>query len=466
MIRPLPPAFPARLEALFGQRYQSGAALRAQHAATTTWLEPQPPQAVVFPESTAEIVELVRLCAQEGVAIIPFGAGTSLEGQVNAPYGGISVDLTRMDRVLAVHADDMDAVVQPGVTRSRLNEELRATGLFFPLDPGADATLGGMAATRASGTTAVRYGTMREAVISLEAVLADGSVIRTGGRARKSAAGYDLSRLLVGSEGTLGIITELTLRLQPIPEAVLALRCSFPDTVAACQAVIATLQCALPMARIELLDAATVGAVNVYSDLGLPQTPLLITEFHGSPASVAETAQTFTEIAQEHGGNGFAQATLPEERSRLWQARHDVFWAGQGLRPGAHAISTDVCVPVSRLADCLGAAEAKAAELGLIAPIAGHVGDGNFHNLLLIDPDSPTERQTAQTYIGWLNELAVSMEGTCTGEHGIGQGKRSYLAREAGPALAAMAAIKAALDPQGIMNPGKIFPDPAEAGGR
>lgn len=466
MIRPLPSAFPARLEALFGQRYQSGAALRAQHAATTTWLEPQPPQAVVFPESTAEIVELVRLCAQEGVAIIPFGAGTSLEGQVNAPYGGISVDLTRMDRVLAVHADDMDAVVQPGVTRSRLNEELRATGLFFPLDPGADATLGGMAATRASGTTAVRYGTMREAVISLEAVLADGSVIRTGGRARKSAAGYDLSRLLVGSEGTLGIITELTLRLQPIPEAVLALRCSFPDTVAACQAVIATLQCALPMARIELLDAATVGAVNVYSGLGLPQTPLLITEFHGSPASVAETAQTFTEIAQEHGGNGFAQATLPEERSRLWQARHDVFWAGQGLRPGAHAISTDVCVPVSRLADCLGAAEAKAAELGLIAPIAGHVGDGNFHNLLLIDPDSPTERQTAQTYIGWLNELAVSMEGTCTGEHGIGQGKRSYLAREAGPALAAMAAIKAALDPQGIMNPGKIVPDPAEAGGR
>ena len=338
MSRRLTPALAARLEARFGPRYQAGAALRAQHAATTTWLAPQPPDAVVYPETTEEVAALVGLCAAEGVALIPFGAGTSLEGQVNAPHGGVSVDLTRMDRVLAIHPDDMDTVVQPGVTRSRLNADLRDTGLFFPLDPGADATLGGMAATRASGTTAVRYGTMREVVMAVEAVLADGSVIRTGGRARKSAAGYDLSRLLVGSEGTLGIITELTLRLQPIPEAVLALRCSFPDTVSACRAVIATLQCALPMARIELLDTMTVRAVNAYSGVGLPEAPLLLTEFHGSPAAVAETAETFAAIAEDHGGHGFAKATAPEERTRLWQARHDVFWAGQGLRPGAHAI--------------------------------------------------------------------------------------------------------------------------------
>ena len=459
-------ALSAALQARFGPRFQAGEALRAQHAATTTWIAPQPPDAVVFPETTAEVAELVALCADARVALVPFGAGTSLEGQVNAPHGGVSVDLSRMDRIVAVHAEDMDAVVQPGVTRSRLNAHLRDTGLFFPLDPGADATLGGMAATRASGTTAVRYGTMRDAVLALEAVMPDGSVIRTGGRARKSAAGYDLARLLVGSEGTLGIITELTLRLQGIPEAVLALRCSFPDTVSACRAVIATLQCALPVARIELLDTLTVRAVNAHSGLGLPETPLLLTEFHGSPAGVAETAETFTAIAADHGGHGFAQATTPEERSRLWQARHDVFWAGLGLRPGAQAISTDACVPVSRLADCLGAAEAKAAELSLIAPVAGHVGDGNFHNLILIDPDSAAERKAAETYIGWLNDLAISMEGTCTGEHGIGQGKQPYLAREAGPGLRVMAAIKAALDPHGIMNPGKILPAPAAAGER
>ncbi len=456
----------AALQARFGSRFQAGEALRAQHAATTTWIAPQPPDAVVFPETTAEVVELVGICSAAGVAMVPFGAGTSLEGQVNAPHGGVSVDLSRMDRILAVHAEDMDAVVQPGVTRSRLNAHLRDKGLFFPLDPGADATLGGMAATRASGTTAVRYGTMRDAVLALQAVLPDGSVIRTGVRARKSAAGYDLTRLLVGSEGTLGIITELTLRLQGIPEAVLAPRCSFPDTASACATVIATLQCAIPVARIELLDALTVRAVNAYSGLDLPEAPLLLTELHGSPECVAETAETFTGLAEEHGGHGFAQATTPEERARLWQARHDVFWAGLGLRPGARAISTDACVPVSRLADCIGAAEAKATELRLVAPIAGHVGDGNFHNLILIDPDSAAERNAAETYVGWLNDLAISMEGTCTGEHGIGQGKQAYLAREAGPALRAMAAIKSAFDPQNIMNPGKILPAPIAGVGR
>lgn len=443
----------------FGDRFQTGAALCQQHGATTTWLEIQPPDAVVFPQSAEEVAEIVRLCAGAGVAIIPFGAGSSLEGQVNAPFGGVSVDLTQMNRILTVHAGDMDVVVQPGVTRKQLNVHLRDTGLFFPLDPGADATLGGMAATRASGTTAVRYGTMRDAVLSMQAVMADGSIIRSGGRARKSAAGYDLTRLLIGSEGTLGIITELTLRLQAIPEAVQALRCSFPTTASACEAVIAALQCALPLARMELLDAATVRAVNAYSRLTLPEMPLLLVEMHGSPSGVAENAQAFCEIVRQFGATAMDEARTTEERGRLWQARHDVFWAVCAMRPGAKGISTDVCVPVSRLAECMAAAENKVAETGLIAPIAGHVGDGNFHHLILVDPEDQAERVAASDYIGWLNDLAISLEGTCSGEHGIGQGKRRYLVREAGAALPFMAAIKRAIDPLGILNPGKMLPD-------
>ena len=460
----LPEIATTELRRCFGDRFRQGRAIRDQHAATTTWLLPEPPDAVVFARSTEEVAAVVGICAREGIPVIPFGAGTSLEGQVNAPVGGISIDLTQMNRIFAVHAEDMDAVVQPGVTRTQINTHLRDTGLFFPLDPGADASLGGMAATRASGTTAVRYGTMRDVVLALEAVMPDGSIIRSGTRARKSAAGYDLTRLLIGAEGTLGVITELTLRLQPVPEKVTALSCSFAGVREACEAVIATLACAVPMARIELLDLATVRAVNAHSGIGLAEAPLLITEFHGSTAAVAEAEATFRALAEEHGGHDFRSASTTEERSRLWKARHDLFWAVTALRPGARGISTDVCVPVSRLADCIAAAEAKVAEIGLVAPIAGHVGDGNFHHLILVDPGDAAECARAADYIGWLNEIALSMEGTCTGEHGIGQGKRKYLAREAGAALAHMAAIKAALDPGNIMNPGKIFSEMGNRG--
>lgn len=455
----LPAALAEALRARFGDRFQTGAAVCAQHGSTTSWIESQPPDAVVFPQNTAEVAEIVALCAAFGVPVIPFGAGSSLEGQLNAPQGGVSVDLTRMDRILAVHAEDMDCVVQPGVTRNRLNVHLRDTGLFFPLDPGADATLGGMAATRASGTTAVLYGTMKDVVLSLEAVMADGHVIRTGHRARKSAAGYDLTRLLVGSEGTLAIITELTLRLQGIPEGIAAVRCSFPTVEAASNAVIAVLQTGLRVARIELLDAMTVKAVNRYSGQSLPEMPLLLVEFHGSSGAVAEQSQAFAEIAREHGAADPDWTTDHQERARLWKARHDVFWAVLALRPGARGISTDVCVPISRLADCIVAATGRAEALGLIAPIAGHVGDGNFHNLILIEPGRPEEVAAAKSYIAWLNELALSMEGTCTGEHGIGQGKQKYLVSELGrEAVAVMRALKAALDPHNILNPGKILP--------
>ncbi|UVK41850.1 FAD-binding protein [Mesorhizobium sp. AR07] len=453
----LPETLADALQTRFAERFQTGMAICAQHGATTTWLENQPPDAVVFPQSTAEVAEIVALCSASQVPIIPFGAGSSLEGQLNAPYGGVSVDLTRMDSILAVHPEDMDCVVQPGVIRSRLNEHLRDTGLFFPLDPGADATLGGMAATRASGTMAVQYGTMKDVVMSVEAVMADGRVIRTGHRARKSAAGYDLTRLLVGSEGTLAIITELTLRLQGIPEGIAAARCSFQSIEAASKAVIAVLQTGSRVARIELLDALTVKAVNRYSKQSLPEMPLLLAEFHGSHASVKEQSQAFAEIASEFGAADLVWTANHEERARLWQARHDVFWAVLGLRPGAKGISTDVCVPISRLAECIVAATTHAETLGLIAPIAGHVGDGNFHNLILINPDSPEEVAAAKSYIGWLNQLALSMEGTCTGEHGVGQGKQAYLVAELGPALHDMLAIKRALDPKGIMNPGKML---------
>jgi D-lactate dehydrogenase (cytochrome) len=438
-------------------RVETGEALRAQHAHTTTWLKAQPPDAVIFPEGTAEVQEVVRICAAHGVPIVPFGTGTSLEGHVNAPAGGVSLDFSRMDRILSVHAEDMDAVVQPGVTRKALNTHLRDTGLFFPVDPGADASLGGMAATRASGTNAVRYGTMKDNVLALKAVLPSGEVLTTGARARKSSAGYDLARLIVGSEGTLGIITELTLKLQGIPEAISAATCSFGTVAAACDAVIATIQYGLPVARIELLDALTVKAVNAHSKLSLPETPLLLLEFHGTEAGVAEQAEAFGDIAGEFGGTGFAFTTLEEERNRLWQARHDAYCASLALRPGCKGISTDVCVPVSRLAECVTAAQEKTAEMGFVAPVVGHVGDGNFHVLLLIDMEDSAEVARAERFVGWLNELAISMEGTCTGEHGIGQGKAAYLEAELGPAaMAVMAAIKRGIDPGNILNPGKL----------
>jgi D-lactate dehydrogenase (cytochrome) len=362
-----------------------------------------------------------------------------------------------MNKVLAVHAEDLDCVIQPGITRKELNVFLRDQGLFFPIDPGADASLGGMASTRASGTNAVRYGTMKDNVLALEAVMPDGRIIRTASRAKKTSAGYDLTRLLIGAEGTLGVITEITLRLQGIPEAMSSAVCSFGSVEEACNAVIATIQMGIPVARIELLSALTVKSVNAYAKLSLPETPLLLLEFHGSEAGVTEQAETFGEIARDNGGTGFEWTTSPEERTRLWQARHDVYWAGLALRPGAKGFSTDVCVPISRLAECVTLAQAKADALGFIAPVVGHVGDGNFHVLLLVDMENPDEVAKADEYVGWLNDLAISMEGTCTGEHGIGQGKRPYLRKELGAAVDYMVAVKRALDPKGIMNPGKIL---------
>jgi D-lactate dehydrogenase (cytochrome) len=445
------------LKQRFADRLQSGAAICEQHGHTTTWIENQSPDAVVFPHSTEEVADIVRTCAEHKVPVIPFGTGTSLEGHVNAPAGGISVDLSQMNKILAVNVGDLDCVVQPGVTRAELNTHLRDQGLFFPIDPGANASLGGMAATRASGTNAVRYGTMKDNVLSLEAVMPDGQVIRTGHRARKSSAGFDLTRLLIGAEGTLGIITEITLRLQGIPEAISSARCSFPSVDAACQAVMMTIQYGIPVARIELLDQMSVKAANAYSGLDLPETPLLLLEFHGSDSGAAEQAETFGQIAEEFGGSDITTTTTTEERNKLWQARHDMYWASLQLRPGARGISTDVCVPISRLAECVTAAQDKAAELGLLAPIVGHVGDGNFHTLLLIDMDDAKEGASAEEFVGWLNDLAIAMEGTCTGEHGIGQGKRPYLVKELGAATNYMAAIKAALDPDNIMNPGKVL---------
>jgi D-lactate dehydrogenase (cytochrome) len=444
----------------FGDRLQTGGAVREQHGHTTTWIANQMPDAVIFARSTQEVSDIVTVCAAHRVPVIPFGTGTSLEGHLNAPGGGICIDLSEMDKVLEVHAGDLDCRVQPGVTREALNTHLRDQGLFFPIDPGANASLGGMTATRASGTNAVRYGTMKDNVLSLEVVLADGQVIRTASRAKKSSAGYDLTRLMVGSEGTLGIVTEITLRLQGIPEAISAASCSFPSVEDACKTVMAVIQYGLPVARIELLDTMVVQALNAYSKLTLPETPMLLLEFHGSEASVAEQAETFGMLADEYGGEGLVKTTTTEERNKLWQARHDAYWAMVALRPGCRAVATDVCVPISRLADAVVAANAKADELGLTAPIVGHAGDGNFHASLLLDMDDADEVARAENYISWLNDLAISMDGTCTGEHGVGQGKRPYLLRELGAGtVGVMSAIKRALDPDNIMNPGKILPD-------
>jgi D-lactate dehydrogenase (cytochrome) len=451
-------AIVAELQARLGNRAVTSRAVREQHGHTLTWTANEPPDIVVYPETATEVAGIVTLCARHDVPVIAFGTGTSLEGHVNAPFGGVSVDTSLMKRIVAVHAEDLDCVVEPGVTRKELNEHLRDQGLFFPIDPGADASLGGMAATRASGTNAVRYGTMRDNVIALTVVTADGATLKTGRRARKSSAGYDLTRLFVGSEGTLGIITEITLKLAGIPEAISAGICPFASVKAACDAVIATIQSGVPVARIELLDEVQVRAVNLHSKLALPESPLLLLEFHGSEAGVREQAERFGDIAVDAGGGPFDWATRPEERTRLWQARHDAYWAARGLRPGAKAIATDVCVPISRLAECVAETKRDIDALGLVAPIVGHVGDGNFHVQPMVDTDDPAEVARIEGFLERLVERALAMDGTCTGEHGIGQKKMKYLQAEHGPeALAAMRALKRALDPANIMNPGKIL---------
>jgi D-lactate dehydrogenase (cytochrome) len=446
------------LQRRYGNRAVTSAAVREQHGHTLTWIPNQAPDAVVYPQTTQEVSDIVKLCAANEVPIVPFGTGTSLEGHVNAPFGGISVDTSLMKRIIAVHEEDLDCVVEPGVTRKELNEHLRDRGLFFPIDPGADASLGGMAATRASGTNAVRYGTMKDNVVALTVVTPNGDVVRTARRARKSSAGYDLTRLFVGSEGTLGIITEVTLKLHGIPEAISAGICPFPTVKAACDAVILTIQAGVPIARIELLDETFVRASNQHSKLGLPESPLLLLEFHGTDAGVKEQAERFGEIAAEFSGGPFEWATKAEDRTRLWQARHDAYWAVKGLRPGAQSVATDVCVPISRLAECVDETVKDIQASGLIAPIVGHVGDGNFHVQPLVDMDNPDEVSACEAFIERLVERALAMEGTCTGEHGVGQKKMKYLEAEHGAeALELMRVLKRAIDPHNIMNPGKII---------
>ncbi|QHG69458.1 FAD-binding protein [Ensifer adhaerens] len=447
----------ADLSARFGDRFQTGEAIRAQHAHTTTYIPAQLPDGVLFAESAGDVRAIVQIAARHKVPLIPFGTGSSLEGHINAPHGGISVDLSRMNKVLEVNAEDLDCRVEPGITREELNTYLRDTGLFFPIDPGANASIGGMASTRASGTNAVRYGTMKDNVLALTVVTADGREIRTAHRARKSSAGYDLTRLFVGAEGTLGIITSITLRLQGIPEVISGGVCPFPTIEDACNAVILTIQSGIPVARIELLDALQMKACNGYSGLSYQETPTLFVEFHGSPESVELQARQFGEIASEFGASDFLWTTNPEERARLWKARHNAYWAQKSLIPGAAILSTDVCVPISRLAECVAATQEDSAAHGLTAPIVGHAGDGNFHVGLLFDDKDPADVVRAEAFVERLNARALAMDGTCTGEHGIGQGKMPFLEAELGDALDLMRQIKHSLDPDNIFNPGKIF---------
>ncbi|CAA7622057.1 FAD-binding oxidoreductase [Magnetospirillum sp. SS-4] len=452
----LPPALLDQLAAIFGDRLSTAPAVREHHGKDESHFPPCPPDAVVFALSTADVVGAVKACAAHLVPVIAFGTGTSLEGHVAALKGGVCIDVAGMNSILSVRPEDLDVTIQPGVTRKQLNEHLRDSGLFFPIDPGADASLGGMAATRASGTNAVRYGTMRDNVLSLEVVLPDGRVIRTARRARKSSAGYDLTRLFVGSEGTLGIITELTLRLHGIPEAISAATCPFPSVEAAVETVILTIQSGIPVARIEFMDEVMADAVNRYSRTSHRVAPTLFFEFHGSPASVREQAERVEAIAAELGGDGFRWATGAEDRTRLWAARHNAYYAGVALRPGCRAWTTDTCVPISRLAECLLETKADLATSGLTSAVVGHVGDGNFHVMLLVDPNRPEEIAEAEALNRRIVHRALAMDGTCTGEHGIGHGKMEFLAAEFGDGLDIMRAIKTAIDPLGIMNPGKI----------
>ncbi|MFY8103402.1 MAG: FAD-binding oxidoreductase [Ramlibacter sp.] len=456
--REVPAALIEALKARFGAQCSTALAVREQHGRDESPFSVPPPAAVVFAESTQDVADAVALASQHEVPVIPFGVGSSLEGHLLAVQGGISIDVGRMNKVLAVNAEDLTVTVQAGVTRKQLNEEIKSTGLFFPIDPGADASLGGMSATRASGTNAVRYGTMRENVLALEVVTASGEVIRTGTRAKKSSAGYDLTRLFVGSEGTLGVITEVTLRLYPVPEAISAATCSFPSIEAAVRTTIQTIQMGIPIARVELIDHNTVRMVNAHSKLGLREEPMLLMEFHGSPAGVQEQAQMVQEIAGEFGGKAFEWATTPEERTRLWTARHNAYFAAIQSRPGCRALSTDTCVPISRLADCLLDSVKEADESGLPYFLVGHVGDGNFHFGYLLDPTDPKETELAEKLNHQLVARALALEGTCTGEHGVGLHKMGFLVDEAGAgAVEMMRTIKRALDPKNIMNPGKIF---------
>lgn len=455
---PVSATFLTALHERFGIQLSTALVIREQHGRDESSFTMPPPDAVVFAESSADVVDAVKLCAQHHVPIIPFGIGSSLEGHLLAVRGGISLDLSRMNQVLAIHAEDLTVTVQPGVTRKALNEAIKHTGLFFPIDPGADASLGGMAATRASGTNAVRYGTMRENVLALEVVTASGEVIKTGTRAKKSSAGYDLTRLMVGSEGTLGVMTEITLKIYPLPEAISAAMCSFPSIEAAVRTTIQIIQMGIPIARVELIDANTVRMLNKYSKLNLHEGAMLLMEFHGSPAGVKEQAEAVQEISSDCGGEAFEWATTPEDRTRLWTARHNAYFAAIQSRPGCRAISTDTCVPISRLADCLLESVLEADASGIPYFLVGHVGDGNFHFGYLLDPTSASERETAEALNHKLVKRALSLEGTCSGEHGVGLHKMGFLVDETGEgAVNMMRTIKRALDPQNIMNPGKIF---------
>ena len=446
-----------KLRRLLGTRLSTSGAVRDQHGRDESYHAVHAPDAVAFAQSTEEVSEIVKICARHKTPVIAFGSGTSLEGQVMALHGGICIDTSQMNEILEVNAEDLDCRVQAGVQRLQLNEYMRDTGLFFPIDPGANASIGGMVATRASGTNAVRYGTMRENVLGMTVVLADGRIIRTGGRARKSAAGYDLTRLFVGSEGTLGVITEISLRLYGIPEAISAAVCPFDTLAGAINTVILIIQSGIPVARVELLDEVQMDAINKYSKVSYPVQPTLFFEFHGSEAGVREQAESVGEIAAEYGGEGFDWAVLPEDRSRMWQARYDAYYAALALRPGAKGWPTDVCVPISRLAECILETRKDIDASNLTAPIVGHVGDGNFHITFVIDPDDPEEMMRAEALNERMVMRALAMGGTCTGEHGVGTGKMHFLVAEHGEAVAVMRQIKVALDPDNIMNPGKIL---------
>ncbi len=456
--KPLPEALTSALKSIFGGRLFTTQAMREHHGSDESSYDPMPPDAVIFAHSTDEVATAVKLCSSHDVPIIPYGAGTSLEGHVLALQGGITIDLSQMNRMIAVHAEDLTATVQAGVTRKQLNLEIKDSGLFFPIDPGADASLGGMAATRASGTNAVRYGTMRENVLALTVVTSDGRVIKTGTRAKKSSAGYDLTRIFVGSEGTLGIITEVTVRLYPQPEAISAAVCSFPNASDAVNAVIQTIQMGVPVARVEFLDENGVKAINAHDKLGLPEKPLLLFEFHGSEHGVKEQAELVQEITAEHNAIGFEWATRPEDRSRLWAARHNAYFALLQMRPGHRSITTDCCVPISRLAESILETKADCERNGMVYSIIGHVGDGNFHVLMLVDPHDASEVAKAEAINNRMVSRAIEMDGTCTGEHGVGLHKMDFLVQEHGEdAIDTMRGIKHALDPKNIMNPGKII---------
>jgi D-lactate dehydrogenase (cytochrome) len=453
----LPPEFLDAARAMFGERLKTSEAIRLEHGKSEAHFAPMPPDAVIYAHSTEEVVALVRLCGAHSVPVIPFGAGTSIEGNTLAVQGGISIDLSEMNAIVEVNAEDLDCTVQAGVRREELNTYLRDTGLFFPIDPGANATLGGMAATRASGTNAVRYGTMREAVLSLRVVTPDGRDIRTSRRARKSAAGYDLTRLMIGSEGTLGIITEVTLRLHGIPETISSAVCGFESIGGAVDTVVQAIQLGVPLARVEILDDKQMIAVNRWSKLSYPEVTTLFFEFHGSPTHVAEQIETVRDVAGMNGGGEFSWATLPEERSKLWKARHEAYYAAVNLRPGAVGWATDVCVPISRLTECITQTKADLEGATVPATILGHVGDGNFHVIFSIDPNAPEEMKEVEALNHKLVARALAMDGTCTGEHGIGLGKQDCLIDELGDAVDLMRQIKRALDPQNLFNPGKIF---------